>query len=38
MCWCCIDGRVFHIPVIECKKKGGRCFRTKDEAIKYCRK
>jgi hypothetical protein len=28
---------VVFIPAAECKKKGGRCFRTKEEAYKYCK-
>jgi len=36
-CWCCIDGKVMQISAEECKKKGGRCYPTKEEAEKNCR-
>ena len=30
-CWCCIDGKVIQMSPAECKRKGGRCFSTKEE-------
>jgi hypothetical protein len=35
-CWCCFKGEAAQTPVAVCKQKGGVCFKTKYEAIKYC--
>ena len=35
-CWCCVDGKVVNIPMEECRKKGGICFKTREAADKYC--
>lgn len=38
LCWCCYKGEVAQMTPAVCKEKGGVCFKTKDEALKNCRK
>jgi hypothetical protein len=37
LCWCCYNGKVDEMTPANCKEKlGGRCYSTKEEAIKVC--
>ena len=35
-CWCCVDGRVVETTPELCKEKRGRCYASREEALKYC--
>ena len=35
-CWCCIGGSVRLMTVPDCQKQGGQCFRSEQEASRYC--
>jgi hypothetical protein len=35
-CWCCIDGHVSYGPMINCRSKGGICYRTEGNAMRRC--
>lgn len=36
LCWCCINGEVQQMTPGECQEKHGRCYATKEEALKRC--
>jgi probable HAF family extracellular repeat protein len=36
-CWCCVDGRVVQTTFEECLQRGGRCYRSRQEALRNCR-
>jgi hypothetical protein len=35
-CWCCIGGSIRLMTVPDCQKQGGQCFRSEQEASRYC--
>ena len=35
-CWCCKDGNVFQMLQFECQNAGGKCYKTKEQALKGC--
>src|SRR6266550_724934 len=35
-CWCCIRGSVRLMTVPDCQNQGGQCFRSQQEASRYC--
>jgi probable HAF family extracellular repeat protein len=37
-CWCCINGQVIETTAAECREKGGQCYPTKEEALRFCSK
>ncbi len=36
-CWCCINGEVLELTEDECRARGGKCYASKEEALRDCR-
>ena len=35
-CWCCVDGRIVQTTEEDCRKAGGQCYGSPEEARKNC--
>jgi probable HAF family extracellular repeat protein len=35
-CWCCINGELVQTTEADCRERGGKCYGSKEEALKYC--
>jgi probable HAF family extracellular repeat protein len=35
-CWCCINGELVQTTEADCLRRGGKCYGSKEEALKYC--
>ena len=36
-CWCCINGELVQTTAADCRERGGQCYGSKEEALKYCK-